>query len=425
MARQQESIPEHSELCPYCDTFVEIPKINEGERFRCPCCHNGIISLHKNPVLKPFIHALIALFLFICTELIPFIEINCSGVSVQMNIRETVTNLYDSDYKIISIFVYLFIQVIPLFCVLSILLINGSILFHRTNRITNFFARQFFLLKEWTMVDVFLIGIMVSLIKLYSMVDVTLLGGFFCFALFSYFYISSVSAQQKYFIWSKLKKRNKFKYDLKNIGHSGIKEHLVLCDNCHTINEEVNTKCVVCNYKIRPRKIHSLQKSLAYLIAAILLYIPSNIFPMMVTVYLGSTSYSTILEGVQFMWSTNSYTVAVIIFIASILIPVLKIAILVFLIYSIYFCKNTRLIGKTKLYRMTEFIGKWSMVDVFVVTIMSTLIQMGSLLSIYPGVGSVSFCSVVLLTMLSANSLDIRELWVEESEKINEKKAVF
>lgn len=125
------------------------------------------------------------------------------------------------------------------------------------------------------------------------------------------------------------------------------------------------------------------------------------------------------------MWTTNSYTVAVIIFIASILIPILKIAILVFLIYSIYFCKNTRLIGKTKLYRMTEFIGKWSMVDVFVVTIMSTLIQMGSLLSIYPGVGSVSFCSVVLLTMLSANSLDIRELWVEESEKIKEKKAVF
>ncbi len=415
MAEIKEAIPEHTELCPYCDTIVEIPRINEGERYRCPCCNNIIISLYKNPILKPFLYAIIALFLFVSTELIPFIKIDCAGTSLSMNLRETITTLYDSDFKIISIFVYVFMQLIPLLCILSIIFINGVFLLKKRNNFQKFLARHLFLIREWSMVDVFLIGILVSLIKLYSMVDVEILGGFWCFFLFCFFYKSSLSSMQKYHIWSKLLKRKKF-YNRLNIVHqTGKNNNLALCENCLSINDISNKRCTCCNYKIRQRKNHSVQKSLAFLIAAIIFYIPSNIFPMMITLYMGKYSYSTILEGVEFMWNTESYFVAIVIFIASIMIPIIKIAILIFIIYSIQFCKTKSLIGKTKLYRLTEFIGKWSMVDVFVVTIMSTLIQMGSILSIYPGVGAISFCGVVLLTMLSANSLDIRELWIESN----------
>lgn len=409
-----ETIPKHIELCPFCDSIIEIPQINEGERFRCHCCNNVIISLHKSPIVKPLIYSLVALFLFICTELIPFIEVNCSGVSVIMNIRETVTSLYEDDFKVMSAFVYIFMQVIPLFCLISIIIVNFSFLLKKQNALQRFLSHNFFIFKNWSMVDVFLIGILVSLIKLYSMVNVTLLGGFICFCLFSFFYINAVNSQKKYFVWNKLLKRKKFEIDLKIINDTGLKNNLIFCQNCNSINSIHNERCLDCNYKIEKRKNKSLQKSIAFLIAAIILYIPSNLLPMMITVYLGKTSYSTIFEGVQFMWETDSRMVAIIIFIASVMIPILKILILLFIIYSIQFNKTMRLVGKTKLYILTEFIGKWSMVDVFVVTIMTTLLQMGSLLSIYPGFGAISFCAVVLLTMLSANSLDIRNLWIDD-----------
>ena len=138
----------------------------------------------------------------------------------------------------------------------------------------------------------------------------------------------------------------------------------------------------------------------------------------MVTESFGQQTYSTILGGVVLLWDMGSYPVALIIFIASVLVPMVKMLAISWLCWSVYVKRLHHRRGRTRLYRLTEFIGRWSMVDVFVVAILVALIRMGKLMSVYPGSAALAFAGVVVLTMLSAMSFDPRLLWDTEPDTV-------
>lgn len=153
----------------------------------------------------------------------------------------------------------------------------------------------------------------------------------------------------------------------------------------------------------------SIHKSLAFLFAAIIFYIPANLYPVLQTAKFSESHGSTILEGVLSMWQSGDYPVAIIIFIASIFIPMLKFIILFYLIISIMRCSAKRVREKIKLYFLIELTGPWSLIDVFVVLILVALIHFKNI-AIIPGIGVTSFALMVVLTLLSANALDPRAL---------------
>jgi paraquat-inducible protein A len=140
-------------------------------------------------------------------------------------------------------------------------------------------------------------------------------------------------------------------------------------------------------------------------------------FPIMITTFLGSSEPSTIMGGVILLWRMKSYLVAGVIFVASILVPVMKILMLFWLCWQIRFGHGEHKKPTQQIYHITEFIGRWSMVDVFVVAILSALVQLGAMMNIIPGVAAISFAAVVILTMLAAMSFDSRLIW-DKSEEI-------
>jgi paraquat-inducible protein A len=154
-----------------------------------------------------------------------------------------------------------------------------------------------------------------------------------------------------------------------------------------------------------------LQRTLALLITASILYIPANVLPIMTTEQLGSAVDNTILGGVVLLIDMGSYPVAAVIFVASVIVPLGKLLIMTWLCWGVHrrHVKSQR--ERTVLYRVTEFIGRWSMVDVFVVTILVALIHLGGILRITPGAASVAFGGVVIVTMLAAESFDSRLIW--------------
>ncbi|WP_292771082.1 paraquat-inducible protein A, partial [Methylophaga sp. UBA5113] len=156
---------------------------------------------------------------------------------------------------------------------------------------------------------------------------------------------------------------------------------------------------------------HSLQRTWALLAAAIVMYIPANVYPIMTTTLLGQSNPSTIIGGVIELSQKGSWPIAAVIFFASIVVPVGKILALIWL--SIVVQKSSELMAntRTKLYRITEFIGRWSMVDLFVVAILVALIRAGNLMSITPGPAALAFGAVVILTMLAAMTFDPRLIW--------------
>ena len=155
----------------------------------------------------------------------------------------------------------------------------------------------------------------------------------------------------------------------------------------------------------------SLARTVALVITAAILYVPANVLPIMTTEQLGRASDSTIMGGVVLLWHHGSYPIASVIFIASVLVPLSKLFILLALCWSVARGDATRPRERTVLYRVTEFVGRWSMVDVFVVAILVALIQLGGLLSIRPGVAAVAFSGVVIVTILAAESFDPRLIW--------------
>ena len=152
--------------------------------------------------------------------------------------------------------------------------------------------------------------------------------------------------------------------------------------------------------------------------AASILYIPANLYPMMYTTSVGQTESSTILSGVALLWHLKSYPVAMVIFFASIIIPLSKIIILIYLYRHTRKDSQSDITAARKnitLYRITEFIGRWSMIDIFVVALLAALVQLHQLMSIEPGPAALSFAAVVILTMLSALTFDSRCLWQQDS----------
>ncbi len=191
---------------------------------------------------------------------------------------------------------------------------------------------------------------------------------------------------------------------------------LVSCHVCHALARRPEARgaalrCPRCGARIHPRIPGSLGATWAYLLAAILLYFPANFYPIMSVVWLGRGEPSTIFEGVIHLIEEGMWPLALIVFVASIFIPLLKMVVLAFLLISVQRRSRWRMVDRTRLYRMTEFVGRWSMVDIFVIGILAALVQFGSLASIEPGIGSLSFAAVVVLTMFAAHRFDPRLIW--------------
>jgi paraquat-inducible protein A len=188
---------------------------------------------------------------------------------------------------------------------------------------------------------------------------------------------------------------------------------------CTLVGPADATQCNSCGSHLHDGWDDSLQNTWAWLLTSIVLYIPANTLPILHTYVLGKETPSTILGGVMTLWEHGSYPIALVIFIASVLVPVGKIIVLAWLCISV----QTNHIGgsrhKTQLYRLTELVGRWSMIDVFVVAILVALIQIGNLMNILPGAAALAFAVMVATTMLAAISFDPRLIWAAgDDEKL-------
>lgn len=193
---------------------------------------------------------------------------------------------------------------------------------------------------------------------------------------------------------------------------------LVGCQSCGRVHSMDTSHCTRCGSVLHSRMPGSLQKVWAWLFAGMIVYIPANIYPMLRTTSLGSTTESTIVGGVIDLIDYGSLGVALIVFVASVLIPVGKFVAIGYLALVVRpgsrIARGSGLHGRQHLFEVVEFIGRWSMIDVFVVAILSALVQLNFAATINPGIAAVSFSLSVAFTMLAAQSFDPRLIWDAE-----------
>lgn len=210
---------------------------------------------------------------------------------------------------------------------------------------------------------------------------------------------------------------------------TAMQQGLQSCDTCGLLSRpapgEDEGRCPRCDEELVFRKPASLQRTLAYLMAAAVCYVPANVLPVMTTVTSSGRESDTILQGVVLLWSPTGWPLSLIVLFASIMIPSAKILALGYLLITVRrgSIENNR--QRIRLYRIVEIIGRWSMVDVFVDTFTVALIQLQPLMSVKPAPGIFFFAAVVVLTMLAVESFDPRLIWDSASSKENSKEVQY
>ena len=192
---------------------------------------------------------------------------------------------------------------------------------------------------------------------------------------------------------------------------------LLGCHSCHLVCREYDLKsretavCPRCGAALHRRKPNSILRTWALLVAALILYFPANMLPIMTVISFGQAQTDTIVSGVTHLFAAGMWPIALLIFFASIIVPISKLVIIAYLLLSVQFKSQWRPLERTRLYRITETIGRWSMVDIYVIAILIALVKLEALATVEPGPGSVFFAAVVVITMFAARTFDPRLIW--------------
>lgn len=400
--------------CHDCDLIVRIPFLRAGEKAYCPRCHHLLAATIKNGLEQATAFAFTALFCMVLANLFPFISFASQGRQQVMTLIQSVVSLYQQNNEILALLVMAFIILIPMAIVVALITILIPLITqHRKILYARRLGRMIFTLQSWCMPEVFLIGVLASLIKVASMATVELGLSFWAYVGFSIAFTLMFARLNRHQFWNTLVP---LPDPDPGIATTAKAAHLASCHICGHLTHVEKRKCERCHSRLHMRTLNSQQITGALLLTAGFLYIPANFLPITSTVQLGRVMDSTILGGVVYLWEHHSYGVALIIFGASVLIPILKLLALSWLILGVARHDNHFPVERTRLFRIVEAIGRWSMVDVFVVAILVGLIQLGDILTFYPGTAALCFTGVVMITMLAAKAFDPRLIWDEIGE---------
>lgn len=405
--------PQHWMLCPQCDLMTRLPPLNTGQKASCPRCHTTLTANWSEPRRRPSGYALAALFMLLLANLFPFVNMHVSGLSSEITLMEIPQVMVSEDYASLATLFLLFVQAVPAFCMVAILLLVNPLPLPQPLRVL--MARILFQLKSWGMAEIFLAGVLVSFVKLMAYGDIGIGSSFLPWCLFCLLQLRAFQCVDRRWLWRQIAPEPMFS-SAPRAGISGLRQGLRSCPCCTAVLPIDRYRCTRCGTAAYARRRHSLQWTMALLLTSFLIYIPANIMPIMVTEALGDKMSSNIMAGVILLWSDGSYPVALVIFIASIMVPSLKMLAIGWL------CWDARGHGSRDsekmhlVYEVVEFVGRWSMIDVFVIAVLSALVRIGQLMNIYPAVGALLFAAVVILTMFAAMTFDPRLTWDREPE---------
>lgn len=364
-------------VCEQCHTPVNIPPLAHRQRAVCPVCNHTLVSFRHYANEKLLAYSFSALVLLLLSLPFNFLTFKASGQKHSIDLPSGITVLIEQDYMSLAIITSLATVLLPGIVLSGMFLLSLAQIRQRRPFYLN---RLFGLVKTlmpWSMAEIFLVGALVSLIKITELADVAIGMSFYAFIGFSAFTALCISQfdTTRYQMW--------------------------LQEGVPPLPKPLS----------EAQASESIQRTWALLLTACILYIPANVLPIMYTELFGQETPNTIIGGVISLWESGSYPVALVILFASVVVPVAKIVILAWLNFSVQREKTSSQKLRVRYYRITEAVGRWSMIDVFVVAVLVALIQMGSTLSIYPGQAALAFCAVVFVTMIAAMTFDSRLIW--------------
>lgn len=397
----------HLHACPLCDALHTDVDLQAGESAVCGQCATVLDKASSLTVSGWLALVVGAIILFLSANLAPVVHITLQGHRISPNFPEAIALSWQQGHYSLAIMGGLLGVVFPL---LMLLFRFWALLVIRSGRLPLDFAlglRVLGVLQHWSLVPVVFLAMIVALVKFAGLAQVAPAYGLWAYAALMLVY-TSASRLNVQKLWNMAAEKGMVLHSVP-VNH----DDYIGCSACGLVQPSAEGEaCLRCNATLHKRKLDMKNRAWAFLLTAMLLYLPANILPIMVlTTPMGSSSH-TILGGVIELWESNSADLAIIVFTASIVVPFTKFVALVVLLCGVHKWKGRVLQRqRTRIYELVEFIGQWSMLDVFVVLLLGAMGNFPGLSQIIPGTAALSFGLVVVLTMLSALCFDSRVGW--------------
>jgi len=402
-------------VCAGCDQAHTRRALSSTEWARCRRCGSTLAHGRRFSISTWLALTLTAAIAMVFANVFPVAVISLGGLESEATVWQSVVALATGPGAPVAVAAGMITIGVPALQVLTLLWILS---FAVAGRSCPYFVPAMRVLRAsspWGMIEVCLLAILVALVKLSGFLHVVAGIGVAAIVVLAPL-MAVITKRDTGDLWAWYETRNGLRFQA---ARPASPDRLVACDLCEMVHAGAGPDggaaiaCARCGSEVRARKRDSIPRTSAYLLAALVLYIPANLLPVMHTRLLGSEAESTILEGVEEFWRSGSWDIAVLIFTASVAVPCTKFLALAVLLLDQKFPIGSR-VGKTRLLKFVEHIGYWSMLDVLVVALVAALIQFRALGVAEPRSGIVFFGAVVVLTMLAAMSFDSRLAWKRE-----------
>ena len=409
--------------CPGCGLFQQAPPVQHLGVVLCPRCGTVLHRHREDPQGRTLALAVTGLLLFTLAGSMSFLTLDLKGRQEATSLVSGPLELQAFGWWELAIPVLAFTVLAP---VIKLLALSYVLIGLRLPRLPPFLHLAFRCVEQltpWAMVEVFLLGVFVAYTKLVDIAALHVGGAVFALGGLMLVMAAADCTLDSDDIWESLERRGATARAMppdRAAPRALRTANLLACDCCALVVEldaqevagdEAGRTCPRCGAGLHRRKPQSLNRTVALLAAAAILYVPANLLPVMTVISFGQGSPSTILGGVMELAQAGMWPLAALVFFASITVPVLKLFGMIYLLVATRYRSRQGLWQRTRMYRIIEQVGRWSMIDVFMISILTALLRLGNLASVFPGPGAVSFCAVVILTMLAAMSFDPRLMW--------------
>jgi len=396
--------------CHECDALQTLDAgLKRGEVALCAHCRAVLFRyLPPNAVDRSLALHLAALILFLTANLFPLLRLRLGGMETADKLMSGPEALWAAGHPALAALVFLTSFLFPMATMLGALYLLLPAWRGRRAPALGPVYRLVRRLMPWSMVGVFMLGVIVAAVKLMDMASLEFGIAMAAFAaLLPVLVVARMHFNSELF-WPSQREISGFggRSPRGKAGRHG----LLHCPACSYLTPPAE-RCPRCGQKLSMRKADSLNRTWALLVTGVMLFIPANLFPVMTIERLGREEASTILGGVGQLVNEGMWGIALIVFFASLVVPVSKFVAMGFLLGSVHRRSAWRPADRTRLHRITEMIGAWSMVDVYVIALLTSLVDFGALARIRPDIGAGFFAATVVVTMLAARSFDSRLLW--------------
>jgi paraquat-inducible protein A len=394
--------------CHDCDHLYRHEPIPVGARANCRHC-GALLYRHLPDSLNRTIALYCtALMLFFIANCFPFLSLKLSGRVVDNILLSGGWAMYQMGMGELGLLIFLTSIAFPFLVIAGMLYLLLPVRFGFVPRGVGPVYRLVHAVSPWSLVGVFMLGVLIAIVKLQDLATVLTGISLYALAALMVVYSAARASFDPREFWAAVPLRRPAAPV-----HPGARH--VNCHLCGLVAAELpgprQQHCARCQVPLHTRKPDSLGRTWALLMSATILLVPANVYPVMTVIRFGQGEPNTILGGILHLIDSGMWGLALIVFCASIVVPMMKLVVLSFLLWSIRRQSGWRPRDRTLLYRVTEAVGAWSMVDIFLVGLLSALVSLDALSTIRPGIGATFFAAVVVSTMFAAHFFDPRLIW--------------